>query len=103
MCLTHSCVAGSLSSAKETRREKMSPKKDEGASQTNELICPPMTLAQQVKGTVYLARLTIEVCRLFIEIIKLIKPYQSVRNRPVTEIADGLGDDPGGMERKLVE
>jgi len=81
----------------------MSPKKDEGASQTSELICPPMTLAQQVKGTVYLARLTIEVGRLFIEVIKLIKPYRSVRNRPLTEIADGLSDDPGGMERKLVE
>jgi hypothetical protein len=81
----------------------MSPKKEEGASQTNELICPPMTLAQQVKGTLYLARLTFVVGRLFIEIIKLIKPYLSVRNRSVTEIADGLGDDPGGMERKLVE
>ncbi len=78
----------------------MSQKKDEGLSQTNKLIDPPMTLAQQVRGTIDLARLALEVARLVIAIIKL---YRSVPSRPLPEIAAGLGGDSGEMEQNVVE
>ena len=80
----------------------MSQKEDEGLSQTDELICPPITLVQQVKGTIYLARLTLQVARLVVEIIRLVKPFRSMNSRPMTEIDAGFGDDSGEIERNLV-
>ncbi|HET6446437.1 MAG TPA: hypothetical protein VFI27_17850 [candidate division Zixibacteria bacterium] len=75
----------------------MSQKNDAGLSQTDELICPPMTLAQQVKGTIYLIRLTIEVTRVVLAIIKLIRPYLSMSSRPLPDgpipPADSVGDE----------
>ena len=78
----------------------MSQKKDEGLSQTNELIVPPMTLAQQIRGTIALTRLALEVARLVIAIIKL---YRSMPRRPLPEIAAGLGADSGEMEHNVAE
>jgi hypothetical protein len=81
MGFTHGCVAGSISLTGETRSEKMSQKNVTGLSPTEELNCPPMTLAQQVKGTIYLMRLTIEVARVVIAIIKLIKTNQAMASQ----------------------
>jgi hypothetical protein len=78
----------------------MSQNKNEGLSQTNELICPPMTLAQQVRGTIALTRLSLEVARLFIAIIKL---YRSMPRRPLPEIAVEPGGDSGEMEHNVAE
>jgi hypothetical protein len=55
----------------------------------SENIMPPMTLAEQVIGAMALARLALEVARLIIEIIKLIKTYRSATRRPLREIAAG--------------
>ena len=76
----------------------MSQNKDEGLSQSNELICPPMTLAQQVRGTIALARLALEVARLVFAIIKL---YRSVPRQPLPEINAGLGGDSEEMENNI--
>ena len=54
-----------------------------------ENIMPSMTLAEQVIGAIALARLALEVARLIIEIIKLIKTYRSATSRPLPEIAAG--------------
>jgi hypothetical protein len=78
----------------------MSQKNDEGHSQTNKLIAPPMTLAQQVRGTISLARLALEVARLVFAIIKL---YRSLPSRPLPEINAGLGGDSGEMEPNVAE
>ena len=61
--------------------EKMNQKKDEGLSQPNEI-----TLAEQVIGAIALALLALEVVRLDIEIVKLLKTYRSVTSRPLPEI-----------------
>jgi hypothetical protein len=81
----------------------MSQNNDDGLSQTDELICPPMTLAQQVKGTIYLTRLTLQVARLVIAIIKLVKPSRSVTSPPMREIDAGLGGDSEEMENNVAE
>lgn len=81
----------------------MSQKKDEGLTQANKLICPPMTLADQVRGTVALVRLSLAVARLVIEVIKLIKPYRSMTSRQLPEIDSGLSVDSGEMEHNVAE
>ncbi len=81
----------------------MSQNEDEGISQTDELICPPMTLAQQVKGTIYLTRLTLHVARLVIAIIKLLKSNRSATSASVPEIDAGLDGDSVGLEDNIAE
>ena len=81
----------------------MSQKEDVGLAQTDELICPPMTLVQQVKGTIYLTRLALVFARLIVEIIKLIKPYRSMTSQPMTEIATGIDNDSGEIEHNLAK
>ena len=63
----------------------MSQRNDRRLSQRQE----EMTLAEQVKGAIALARLTPLVARLMIEIGKLIKTYRAMTSRPLTEIDAG--------------
>lgn len=81
----------------------MSQNVDEELSQPIEPIDPPLTLAQQVRGTIALTRLVLEVIRLVFAIIKLLKAYRSSASRPMPETDASLGGDSAEIEPIVAE
>jgi len=85
----------------------MGQKEVEGLSETKESIEPQMTLAQEIKGTIHLVRLTLAVAKIAIAILKLVKPYLSVKSRTPSDMrmppADSAGDEVQAQANPPVE